>query len=297
MRKLALVAVILALITSSVSAYSAETAPQVQKKPLVAVIPFDFANSRAAGITSWLTLEFCSELSQTGRFGVLDTNGVTEVLKKNSIRTVGLLTKDEAVMLGSLVKCRYIVCGIVDDAVCTRSYSGGYRAPVSTSDVADVRVRYTILDAQTGEVWKSHYYTESATDSVSRGTSNTNYLMEKAARYSAYNFVKDLIPPIQSKVVSIDVKGIIIDIGSAHGVVDGTEFHIIPAVSEPGQNTVEPILAHVDIASIQNGTCRLIPGYWKKSGRLISKWKWNADTSKLKDIKQGMVVMTAEPKH
>lgn len=294
LRMLSRIAVLILALMAVVGPLHAVDAVKVaqtpQGRPLVAIVPFDFNNSRAGGLTNYLVQQLAAELSQSGRFSILDINGVLAILKQNSIRTAGILTREEVVQLGQLTRCRYVVCGVIDNADCLRSYSRGYRGTVSVSNVASVNVEYVIFDAQTGVEWKRDRGNASET---AYDNTDTNYMIEKAARTTIDEFVSQLYPPIECKVVSVDENGFTIDAGTLKGVTEGVEFVIMPLDG----SKAEPIIARVAENGISENTTKLIPGYWKKVRKILVKTKWQPDQSKLKDIKQGMTVQGGDKKH
>lgn len=154
-------------VAALIAAVSLPAPARGQGRPRIAVAAFDNKAKQPWGDPSWkigegLAEMLATELARTGRFTVVERQGLGDVVQEQGLGQSGLVRRETAAATGQILGAQYLVRGAVTEFA--EQVSGG-SGGISTSRVglqaqgsnARVAIDLRVIDTSTGEVVASHH--------------------------------------------------------------------------------------------------------------------------------------------
>lgn len=225
-----------------------------------------------------------NQLVNTGKFNVLDRTHLNNTLQEHQLSTGGEISPASAVQSGQLIGAKFLVVGNVLQFAQTGSsgasaggliggLAGGIIGGVRTQRV-ELQVAVRVIDATTGQILQTisddqsksgtSWGTGGFTGAVGGSYNNQQFLsstmgqlinsvaLDIANKLDPAKFTSGPVgPSLSGKVIAVDGKSLIINIGSSRGVAVGMYFDVMTVREIRDPDSGKVLTSHQTTGKIQ----------------------------------------------
>ena len=255
MKKLAFALLAVVLLAS----FTAEADERIR----AGVIRFQSSAGVEGGYAETLSDTFAQMLGLSDKFSVMSTEQMMMIATQNTIPLGGNISKETAIQIGKLAKCRYVITGTVTSFART-SKNSGLVVISSHKEETRAEAEIKVYDTKTGEeVMTASDFGRSAQGGsnisiygVSKGSSNLSgtdagAISELSAKLSLRVLEKltGYFPTVTKK----EGKEITIDLGTMNGAIKGCYYRIYTVSGDEEKN-----LAVVKVTYAMQDSCKAV---------------------------------------